>query len=104
MRKLCSGSRQIPLPDLEIPCDGLLRLPIESQASMMQYQNAAAEFCQRIEIMGNDQHCAFSGQFLQFPVAFLLEKHIAYAERLIDNENFRFHINGDRKCQAHKHP
>ena len=47
---------------------------------------------------------AFFLEFLEFSIAFCLEKYVANRKRLIDDQDFRVDIDGNCKCQSDKHP
>ena len=42
-------------------------------------------------------------EFFKFVIALCLEKYIPHGKSLIHNKDFRFNINGNRKCQTDKH-
>ncbi len=50
-----------------------------------------------------DNRLAHGLKFFKLVIALCLEKDIAHGERLIDNQDFRIDVDGDRKSQPHEH-
>ena len=54
--------------------------------------------------MGNHQDCcSILTDFLHAAVTFRLEEYVTDGKRLIDDQDLRLHIDGQRKRQSHKH-
>ena len=72
--------------------------------TLIKQYGTVAVFCDTAQIVADKQNrLALFFEILKLALTFRLKKDIADRQCLIDDQDLRINVDGNRKCQAHKH-